>query len=193
MAKSLELEIAQAEYKRLAKLADQKLRRLEKQAEKSDNVELLRYAYSRAVRDIKSHGGNKRFDIKPPDDIREVRKMTADARRFFDADTSSVTGFKKIQRSRTEKFNQSMGTNFTEKEFTKLMELGVFELLKKDFGFGYKTATRIAKQLMKNKKNILNRKKEVAKDTLTTMLSKYKFKGDQGLYKKVQGVIGNLD
>lgn len=189
MAKSFDLEIAQAEYKKLAKLADQKMRRLEARAKKENNPEYLRYAYARAQRDIKSWGGNKRFDIKPPDDLETVRDMLSDARRFMEADTSSVTGFNRIQNSRVDKFNQRLGTNFTRQEFTQLMETGIFDLLSKDFGFGYRTATRIAKQLVKNKKNILNRKTKATADTLVGILSKYKFRSDPALYTIVQGVL----
>ena len=103
----------QQEYHRLAKKADRKLRNLEKRSAKEKDSEYLRYAYSKAMRDIKTHGGKKRFDIKPSDDPEELQQMLADVKRFDEAETSTYSGFNRIQKSRLEKFNQSLGTNFT--------------------------------------------------------------------------------
>lgn len=179
----------QREYHRKAKYADAKLRKLEQRAAKENDSEYLRYAYSEAQRNIKSHGGNNRFDIKPSSDPMELQRMIADVDKFLSKETSGVAGFNRIQKSRVEKFNEALGTNFTRKEFTQLMETGVFDMLSQQLGFGYRTAVRIAKQLMKNKKNILNRKLPITEKALYKMLDQYKFAEDKGLYQIVQGRI----
>ena len=181
----------QEEYKRQAKKADRRLRNLEAQAKKEHDSEYLRYAYSRAQRDIKSHGGNNRFDIKPSSDPSELQAMLADVKRFNEADTSLYTGFQRIQQSRVEKFNRSMGTNFTVKEFTQIMETGAFDLLTQSGAaiFGYRTAVRILSVLVKNKKNIVNRSRKMTGQQMIKLLTKYKFQNDPILYNIVQSTI----
>lgn len=184
----------QAEYKILAKRADRKLRDLEARAAKEHDMEYLRYAYARAMRDIKSHGGRSRFDIKPSSDPEELRAMLADARRFDESETSLYMGFKRIQKSRLKKFNDSLGTNFTQEEFTKIMELGAFDLLTTSGAaiFGYRVAVRILSVLVKNKKNIVNRTRRMTGQQMLKILSKYKFEEDPELYEIVQGVIKGI-
>lgn len=181
----------QEKYKEKAKLADRRLRELEKRAAKEKDSEYLRYAYSRAMRDIKSHGGRKRFDIKPSSDLEELRAMLADVQRFIDAETSTYRGFYRIQKSRVEAFNKSLGTNFTVKEFTQIMETGAFDLLTQSGAalFGYRTAVRILSVLIKNKKNIVGRQQRMTGQQMLKLLSKYKFKDDPALYDIVQGKI----
>ena len=181
----------QDEYHRLAKKADRKLRNLEKRAAKEKDREYLRYAYSKAMRDIKEHGGKKRFDIKPSDDPEELQKMLSNVKRFDEAETSTYSGFNRIQKSRLEKFNQSLGTNFTMKEFTQIMETGAFDLLTTSGAaiFGYRTAVRILSVLVKNKKNIVNRMRRMTGKEMLSLLSKYKFRDDKELYDIVQGKI----
>ena len=181
----------QKQYKFEAKKADRKLRNLEKRAIKEKDSEYLRYAYSRAMRDIKSHGGKARFDIKPSSDPEELRAMLSDVKRFNQAETSTYMGFRRIQKSRLEKFNASMGTNFTMKEFTQIMETGAFDLLTTSGAalFGYRTAVRILSVLVKNKKNIVNRSRKMTGQEMLKILSKYKFANDKELYDIIQGVI----
>lgn len=179
------------EYRQLAKKADQRLLRLERRAAKEHDSEYLRYAYIRAMRDIKSYGGNNRFNIKTPEDPDELRRMIADVKRFNEADTSTVTGFRRVQKSRLEKFNKSMGTNFTMKEFTQIMETGAFDLLTTAGAaiFGYRTAVRILSVLVKNKKNIVNRTRRMTGQEMVKLLNKYKFKDDPELYDIIQGTL----
>ena len=179
----------QEEYHRKAKYADAKLRKLEKRAVDENNSEYLRYAYSEAMRDIESHGGRRRFDIKPPSDPWELQRMIADVDKFLDKPTSGVRGFQRIQKSRVSKFNESLGVNFSVREFTQFMETGLFDILVNAFGFGYRTAVRIAKQLMRNKKNIVNRRSPFSPDQVYKILNKYKFVHDRELYNIVQGRI----
>lgn len=184
----------QDEYKILAKRADRKLRELEKRAAKEHDAEYLRYAYARAMRDIKSHGGRGRFDIKPSSDPEELRAMLADVRRFDESETSLYVGFKRIQKSRLKKFNDALGTNFTQDEFTKIMEMGAFDLLTTSGAaiFGYRVAVRILSVLVKNKKNIVNRSRRMTGQQMLKILSKYKFSEDPELYEIVQGAIKGL-
>ena len=181
----------QAKYKAEAKKADQRLRRLEEKAKKTKSNDYLRYAYSRAQRDIKSHGGNKRFDINPPSDPDELQAMLSDVKRFNESVTSTITGFKKVNVSRVEKFNKALGTNFTVDEFTQIMETGAFDILTESGAalFGYRTAVRILSVLVKNKKNILNRQRRMTGKSMIGLLMKYKFKDDPDLYDIVQGKL----
>ena len=181
----------QAEYKFQAKKADRKLRNLEKRAAAEKDSQYLRYAYTRAQRDIKSHGGNKRFDIKPSSDPSELQKMLADVKRFNESETSTFSGFQRIQKSRLAKFNESLGTDFTMKEFTQIIKTGAFDLLTTSGAsiFGYRTAVRILSVLVKNKKNIVNRSRRMTGKQMMSLLKKYKFEDDPELYDIVQGKL----
>lgn len=184
----------QAEYKEKAKKADRQLRELEKRAAKENSKEYLRYAYSRAQRDIKTHGGKTRFDINPSDDIDELMAMIADVDRFLGATTNTYRGFQRLNKQRAKAFNKTNNTSFTYEEFVKLTELGVFDTLKELFdngqkGFGYRTAIKVSKSIIRNKKNIMNRKNPISEERLIEILKKYKFRDQPGLYEIVQGMI----
>ena len=181
----------QAEYKRQAKKADSRLCRLEEKARKTKSSDWLRYAYAKAQRNIKSHGGNKRFDIKPSSDPVELQAMLADVKEFNESVTSTISGFESINESRVAKFNEKLGTNFSQQEFTMIMETGAFDLLTTTGAaiFGYRTAVQILSILVKNKKNIMSRSRRMTGQQMVKLLKKYKFKEDPDLYDIVQGKL----
>lgn len=186
------------DYMLLADRADKRLRGLERAAKREGTDKYINYAYSKAMRDINADfGGGTTFKRKlkfnendPHASIQALEEVTADVNSFLDAPTSTYQGFEKIESSRIEKLRSySWFPDIDEFEWLKLTQTGIFDLLSKDFGFGYKTAIRIGKQLLSNKKYVLNRKGPIKADTLFNIIDKIKFSRDPGLYKIVQGVL----
>ena len=198
----LSREILLAQYKKEAKAADTKLRSLESAARRYNDDKYLQYAYSRAMRDLKSHGLGTRFDKKIPDTVKEskIQKMLSDARRFNEASTSSFAGYQELDEQRYKtltnpkntKASDWFPTDMTQEEFLKITQLGVWDLLSEDFGFGYQTAIRVAKSLTRNKKFIMNRQSKMKFDSMANILKKYKFTKDPDLADKVQGRLKDM-
>ena len=186
-----------ARYKQEAKKADRRLRALEDASRKYKSDKYLKYAYSRAMRDLKSNGLGNRFDKTPPDDPKILRQWLADVERFNTSETATFTQFQSIDNKRfitlmdpkNKKAADWMPSDLTEEEFLKITQLGVWDLLSEVYNFGYKTALQIAKQLTGNKKYIMNRKTKMTKDAMDKILRKFKFSSNPELAKIVQGVI----
>lgn len=199
----LSIEIMKAEYKKEAKKADQRLRALEEYARKYRDDKYLKYAYSRAMRDLASHGLGNRFDKQISKDIKntELQKMLSDVRRFNESTTSTFTGFQKLDEQRYKALSDPNNTkargffpeDLTEEEFLKITQLGVWDLLSEDFNFGYQTAIKIAKELTRNKKFIMNRKTKMKYNSMLNILKKYKFSANPEIGTIVQGTIKAIE
>ena len=113
-------------YKRLAKVADQRLVRLEELAGmregkpgKPGYEKVTAYAYDRAMRDLEIYGGGNRFNTKPPlnkdgtVDNRLLSEKLADIRAFLSAPTSTKGGITEIYQKRADTINKKFGTNFS--------------------------------------------------------------------------------
>lgn len=195
-----EIAAAQEYYHKTAKSADQKMRRLERDVKKTGNTDILRYAYARAKRDIKQDiGGSERFDIKIKqrkgerdiDYYWRLKDATADAERFLNADTSSITEYEMLNKQRHAKFNESLKGSLdrplTFTEFSQVMETGFFDLASSILG-GYRTAVRVMNAVLNNRR-ILKRKSDFTAQAVMKILDKYKFKNDPELYPIVQSAL----
>ena len=97
---------AYAEYKQLAKAMDQRLVRLEALAYEKHFEGVLEYAYKGAIRDIKSWGGDKRFNTAPPVKLTELEAKIADIKKFKDKTTSQKSTILKFYQARANTFNE---------------------------------------------------------------------------------------
>lgn len=187
----LELEIMQAQYKKEAKKADARLRALEAASIKYKDSKYTDYAYRKAQRELGAAGLGNRFD-KVINDPKQLQKMLSVVRDFNQSDTATMTGFERLDTKRLEALKKQKDwfpEDMTEKEFLKITQLGVWDLLSDDFVFGYQTAIRIAKVLTGNKKYIMNRKSKMTRESMEKILGKVKFKNDPELFGIVQGVL----
>lgn len=186
-----DIEIMQAQYKKEAKKADARLRVLENAARKYKDSKYTDYAYRKAQRELGAAGLGNRFD-KVINDPKQLQKMLSAVRVFNQSDTSTITGFERLDTKRLEALKRQKDwfpEDMTEKEFLKITQLGVWDLLSDDFCFGYQTAIRIAKALTGNKKYIMNRKSKMTRKSMEKILGKIKFKNDPELFDIVQGVL----
>ena len=101
-------------YRRLAKQADQRLVRLEQLSRREGYENVNKYAYARAMKDIKQWSGEKatRFNMKPPKNANSVRAKIADMRTFLEAPTSTKAGIEAVYKRRAESLNEKYGTQF---------------------------------------------------------------------------------
>ena len=130
-------------YRRLAKTADQRLVRLEALHHEKHYHHVDEYAYARAMRDIESWGGKKRFNTAPPKlengEVSKVmlREKIEDIKRFLNSPTSTKKGVKAVYMERVDKLNERYakdGLKLTWTEFADLTESGTFDRLKSDTG-----------------------------------------------------------
>ena len=132
-------------YRRLAKVADQRLIRLEELAgmrEGKPGVEgyeaVTQYAYAKAMRDLELYGGGKRFNTKPPlnkdgtIDERLLHEKLADIRAFLTSVTSTKEGINQVYQQRANTFNENFGTSYTWQQLADYYNSGDADKLAKD-------------------------------------------------------------
>ena len=119
-------------YKRLAKVADQRLRRLEdlKGVEGYENA--WKWAYKSAQKDIEKWGGGKRFDTAPPSDQRQLKAKINDIKAFLGAKTSTKSGIINVYKKRAATWNEKYKTNVTWEDLAKYYSKGINEKLERD-------------------------------------------------------------
>ena len=106
-------ESLQGYYKRIAKVADQRLVRLEQYAAQG-HKDVLEWSYKRAQRDIAQWSGDKakRFNTKPPENINQLRAKINDIKEFLGADTSTKGKIGQVYSKRVSSLNSNYGTNY---------------------------------------------------------------------------------
>ena len=98
--------IAYAEYKQKAKRADQRLVRLEAPAREEHFEGVVNYAYKGAIRDIKSWGGDRRFNTAPPTKLTELEAKISDIDKFLNKQSSTKSGIVRSYKKRADTFNK---------------------------------------------------------------------------------------
>lgn len=109
------------DYKRLAKVADQRLVRLEQYASQENYKNIKQWSYSKAMKDIQKWSGDeaKRFNTAPP--AREdslIAKMN-DIVNFLNAPTSTKSNVDTILQKKADTFNEKYGTDLTWEDLGK--------------------------------------------------------------------------
>lgn len=100
-------------YKRLAKVADQRLRRLEDLSKQENYKVVTDWAYKRAMGDIERWGGKERFDTAPPQNTNQLKAKINDIRAFLESGTSTKKDIDMIYKKRADTINSKYGTNLT--------------------------------------------------------------------------------
>lgn len=112
------------DYKRLAKVADQRLVRLESYSHDKNFNNIQKYAYARAIKDIELYSGQgaKRFNTKAPENIKTLKAKINDILNFLNSPTSTKKGVISIYKQRAESTNERYGTDFTWEELFSFIE-----------------------------------------------------------------------
>lgn len=118
---------AYVEYRQLAKKADQRLVRLEALSHEKHFEGVLEYAYKGAIRDIKSWGGDRRFNTAPPVKLTELQAKISDIKKFVSpGNTSTKTGIVQIYKKRAntvnKRYGKELGVDFTWEDIANYYE-----------------------------------------------------------------------
>ena len=131
-------ETPEAYYRRLAKVADQRLVRLEKLSAEKGYKGVKSYSYANAMHDIQIFNpGAKRFNTKlrtyetPSGEVkldqRELRERTMSVLDFLQAPTSTKTGIDTKFKMTVDTINKKYGTSFTWQEAASFFSSKTFE------------------------------------------------------------------
>lgn len=141
MAKQIDLQQMPGEslndlYRRLAKVADQRLVRLERLSSEEGFQTATRWAYARAQKDIEKYSGSgaTRFNTKPPENKMQLQAKINDIRTFLTSPSSTKTGIIEVYKKKAASTNKNYGTNFTWEDVAKMYISGIGQKINKDFG-----------------------------------------------------------
>ena len=156
-------EEIEKEYNRLAKNADARLRALESYQWDKNFKTATKWAYAKAMRDIKSWGGNKRFHTSPKNlSDTELQMKIKDIETFLDSPTSTKRGIINTYKKRVDTLNKNLGTNYTWHEFAKFIKSDTYK--KMDSLFGSNTIFYV-----------VGKTKNISKEKVDEMLEKSNF------------------
>ena len=163
-----------AQYNKLAKKADRRMRELERFSRDPKFESILNYAYRTAVRDIASwtppdkrtalYQWDKdtliaaptkpRWQRNAPLDTNSLKAKIKDIEKFLRKPTSTMTGTVNIYKKRTETINRKYGTSFTWEQLADYFETGLAD--KASDQYGSKTVLKAIGVIQKNKKEVLD-------------------------------------
>lgn len=154
-------------YRTAAKVADQRLVRLEKLTQEENFKVADKWAYARAMRDIEAWSGEdaKRFNVAPPGSNQGLTAKIEDMRTFLRSKTSTKRGIVKGFAQRAEKTNKEYGTDFTWDQLAKFFESESWKNITKDL----ESKTRL-KAIAKMKKFDRNKLEKAVKTADTSDL-----------------------
>ena len=136
-------------YRRLAKVADQRLVRLEALSHEQGFKGVRKMAYARAMEDLQIFGGGKRFNTAPVKDAegkidrRLFNEKIMAMRYFIQSPTSTRTGIIETYQKRAEELNKNYGTDFTWKDLSDYFGKKKNEKLMRATGAGSKTVLTV--------------------------------------------------
>lgn len=153
-------EEIEKEYNRLAKKADARLRALESYQHQKNFKTATKWAYAKAMRDIKSWGGNKRFQTSAKNlSDTELQMKMKDIETFLESPTSTKSGIREVYIKRVSTLNEKLGTNYTWHEFADFIKSDTYEKI--DSLFGSNTIFSVVSKTKKLTKKMME---EIEKD-----------------------------
>ena len=135
---------AYIEYKQLAKRADQRLVKLEALSHDKYFEGVLEYSYKRAIKDVRTWGGDKRFNTAPPTTVTQLNAKLKDIEHFLASPTSKKSSILAIYKKRADtiskKYGKKFGVKFTWQDIANYY--GSETARKNDSKYGSKTLVR---------------------------------------------------
>lgn len=159
---------------RLAKMADTRLRRLEKLAESDESYKnATKWAYAGAMHDIESlYGGGKTFQRRAKKtkagkyNEKQIQAQITAIKRFIESPTSTKSGITKTFKKRADTLNKKFGTNFTWEDLGKFFQSGLAD--KMDLKYGSKTKMQAIGLIQQNDFKTINDIKKYRSSTTLT-------------------------
>ena len=134
MARSYNYEMKPGEsiesyYHRIAKVADQRLVRLEKLEGTEGYGNALQWAYKRAMSDIETWSGEgvSRFNTKAPSGAAQLKAKINDIKTFLGSESSTKSGITSVYKSRVDTINQRYGTRFQIDDLQKVFTTSLWK------------------------------------------------------------------
>ena len=152
-----------ADYGKLTRLANDRLREIERRSTTDGLTALTQYAYKRAVHDLQ---GATRFPSKQRIEnlnYNAIVKRMNDMRRFLRSKSSTVRGAKGVYTQNAKLFNKKYGTNFTESQLAKFFDkdTGLYEKIKQTHpDWGSDTIMRVIASIMNSKEDVIKKMEE---------------------------------
>lgn len=150
-----ERKALQKEYKRLAKRADQRLKRLEDLSKKKGFENVKKWAYNRAMKDIELYSGKgaKRFNRDIPDDLNKLKARLRDVEHFlFGTKTSTKSDIVKMYKKRVGTTKSRYGAKISWEKAADFYESKTWKDLDREYGS--KTAISAIGEIQKNEDKI---------------------------------------
>lgn len=169
------------DYRKLAKRADQRLKRLEDLSGQKHYKSVLKYAYARAQKDIEAWSGKgaTRFNTKPPANTRALQAKINDINEFLNSVTSTKSGITQIYKKRADtlnKNNKKSGFNFKWDDLANYYESSLYKKLDKEYGsktqLAVLNALKKAWDDSKKIKQIVDANKKLSDDEVTDEIAK---------------------
>lgn len=149
-----------AQYNKLAKKADRRMRQLERFSRYDEFKNILNYAYRNAAKAIErewtppgSTEKSPRWQRNLPMDTRSLKAKIKDIENFLDKKTSTVTGVISVYKKRADTINRKYGTKFTWQELANYFDTGFAE--KTNDKYGSKTVLVAIGVIQKNKDEVV--------------------------------------
>ena len=144
-----------AQYKRLAKTANERLRYLEKTGHTKGS------AYRSGMKMAKSMGtGGKYFTRSNPNNMRVLRSRMREVEKFLGFETSKVSGIKNVYKKICATIQKEYGLSLTPEQLEDVFESAVWDKL--DSQFGSKTAVRVMASIQRTNGDITRTLKSIA-------------------------------
>lgn len=162
------------EYIRLAKKANRRLKSLERLSADENFKSVLNWAYRRAMHDIRTWGGSKRF-IVSDSKLRKLSTQTLSAMRndvyfFLNSKTSTKRGIINNYKEKTATFNKKYGLDWSWQDMANYFENDGLRDILEQSNFSSKTALTLVGVFRKNPKEVekiikdFNNKHKVSKE-----------------------------
>ena len=160
-------EATEIVYKKLSREADQRLRDLEKLSRKEGFENVTKFAYARAMEDIKLNRGEgyKRYGLKPP--VREADMMDEimDMKNFLQSKTSTEEGIRENYINAANTLNDRYGTNFSWSDMATFFESRFYKKMEV-MGYDSKQIVKAIGVMQQDPKKFLKLIKESVKDDI---------------------------
>lgn len=185
-----------ADFRQQSKIADQKMRRLEKLSTEENYKGVLQYAYARAQRDIKEQTGKDtkkmRFSANVPTTIKGLASYMKDVERFNQSESSTKRGITNIYQRRANTVNQKYGRDSKGKKIKgwqdlKWQDLANYYEKEKNTKLDSKMGSSTQMKVLGRYKRLENKDKEQqAKDIQSVINGTLKLSDDEVENTKLQ-------
>lgn len=151
-------------YRRVAKVADQRLVRLEKLSQQKNFKQVKQWAYKNATIDALEWGANPnkpRFNIKPPAHKSSLKAKINDMLNFIEKPTSTRAGIIEVYQKKADTLNEKYkeyGLNLNWSDVGDLFESTLYKKLSKKYSSG--TVLKAIATMKNNEGQILKDFKE---------------------------------